>query len=111
MPTLCPRRTVMQRRTFCLALIFTAVAPLPAIAAPTRATLYKNPQCTCCEGYAPYLRKYGFEVDGKPTNDLTEISQNAAVPAALHGCHTMFADNYVVHSHVPVNMIRKPLSD
>ena len=101
----------MQRRTFCLALIFTAVAPLRAIAAPTKATLYKNPQCSCCEGYAAYLRKNGFEVDVKPTNDLAEISQKAGVPEQLQGCHTMFVSGYVVDGHVPVNVIRKLLSE
>src|SRR5258708_12904226 len=105
MPTLCPRRTVMQRRTFCLALIFTAVAPLPAIAAPTKATLYKNPQCTCCEGYAAYLRKNGFEVEVKPTNDLAEITQKAAVPHQLQCCHTMFVSGYVVTGLHPWNLI------
>ena len=55
----------MNRRQFCrAALLATAAIPLPALAAPTRATLYKNPQCTCCEGYAAYLRKNGFPVSG-----------------------------------------------
>ena len=42
-----------------------------------KATLYKNPQCGCCEGYADYLRKNGFEVDVRPTNDLAAISSKA----------------------------------
>ena len=102
----------MNRRHFCRGAALAAVAiPLPALAAPTRATLYKNPQCTCCEGYAAYLRKNGFEVDVQPTNDLTEISQKAGVPEALQGCHTMFVDGYVVDGHVPVNVIRRLLSE
>ena len=60
----------MKRRTFCLCGALALLAsPLRAIAAPVQATLYKNPQCTCCEGYAAYLRQNGFEVDVKPTND------------------------------------------
>src|SRR5712692_9071540 len=102
----------MNRRHFCRGAALAAVAiPLPALAAPTRATLYKNPQCSCCEGYAAYLRKNGFEVEVKPTNDLTEISQKAGVPEALQGCHTMFVDNYVIDGHVPVNVIRRLLSE
>jgi hypothetical protein len=76
-----------------------------------RATLYKNPQCGCCEGYADYLRKNGFEVDVKPTNDLASISSKAGVPANLQGCHTMFVDGYVVDGHVPVKTVRKLLSE
>jgi hypothetical protein len=102
----------MNRRTFCLATaLATLVLPLPAIAEPLRATLYKNPQCSCCESYATYLRRHGFEVDVKPTNDLMQISAKAGVPEQLQGCHTMFVDGYVVDGHVPVNLIRKLLSE
>jgi hypothetical protein len=103
----------MRRRTFCLGCILTALAPaLPAVAAePIRATMFKNPQCTCCEGYAAYLRQNGFAVEVKPTNDLDEISRKAGVPENLQGCHTMFVDDYVVDGHVPVKTIRKLLSE
>jgi hypothetical protein len=85
--------------------------PARAIAAPTRATLYKDPQCGCCEGYAGYLRENGFEVDVKPTNDLAEISRKAGVPEELQGCHTTFIDGYVVDGHVPVKVVRRLLSE
>ncbi len=102
----------MNRRTFCRAATLALVAlPWPAVAAPVRATLFKNPECSCCEGYAAYLRKNGFEVDVKPTNDLAEISRKAGVPENLQGCHTMFVDGYVIDGHVPVNLIRKLLSE
>ena len=102
----------MNRRQFCrAALLATAAIPLPALAAPTRATLFKNPQCSCCEGYAAYLRQNGFAVEVKPTNDLAEISQKAGVPEDLQGCHTMFVDRYVVDGHVPVEVIRKLLAE
>ena len=102
----------MHRRIFCLGTAAVLAAlPLPAAAEPIRATLFKNPQCTCCEGYAAYLRKNGFEVDVKPTNDLTEISRKAGVPENLQGCHTMFVQGYVVDGHIPVDVIRKLLSE
>jgi hypothetical protein len=97
----------MNRRTFGLAATLATMAlPLPTLAEPIRATLYKNPQCSCCEGYAAYLRQNGFAVDVKPTNDLAEISSKAGVPEKFQGCHTMFLDGYVVDGHVPVNTIR-----
>lgn len=85
--------------------------PLPAVADPLQATLYKNPQCSCCEGYAAYLRDAGFRVDVKPTNDLAEISRKAGVPEDFQGCHTTFIDGYVVDGHVPVDQIGKLLSE
>ena len=83
----------------------------PALGDPLQATLYKNPQCGCCEGYAAYLRENGFDVDVEPTNDLLEISRKAGVPENMQGCHTMFIDGYVVDGHVPVNVVRKLLKE
>jgi hypothetical protein len=102
----------MNRRTFCQCVAFSALAaPLPARAGPTQAILYKVPDCGCCEGYADYLRENGFAVDVKPTNDLAQISRDAGVPENLQGCHTMFVENYVVDGHVPMDVIRKLLSE
>ena len=80
-------------------------------AAPVAVTLYKNPECGCCEGYADYLRQHGFEVTSKPTNELAEISRKAGVPAELQGCYTAFIGDYVVDGHVPVEAINKLLAE
>lgn len=103
----------MDRRAFCKSaiLLSTAAIPVSALAAPTKAILYKDPQCGCCEGYAAYLQQNGFAVEQKPTTDLAEISRNAGVPTDLQGCHTMFVEGYVVDGHVPVNVIRELLSE
>ncbi len=107
----------MTRRKFTTMLLATAAA-IPALTAQgARATalipvtLYKNPSCTCCEGYAQYLDQNGFKVDVRPTNDLAEISAKAGIPAELEGCHTSFISNYVVDGHVPVRTIRKLLDE
>jgi hypothetical protein len=108
----------MTRRKLAILLIATA-GPAPLLfkprtaraVPPIQATLYKNPQCTCCEGYAQYLQQNGFQIDVKPTNDLAGISRNAGVPETLEGCHTMFIGGYVVDGHVPVEAIRKLLAE
>ncbi len=108
----------MTRRQLFMLLASTAVSTSPFVtaqmaraAAPIQATLYTNPQCSCCEGYAQYLEKNGFKIDVKPTTDLAEISQKAGVPEDLEGCHTMFVGGYVVDGHVPVDVIRKLLAE
>jgi hypothetical protein len=83
----------------------------PVLAEPIDALLYKNPDCTCCEGYVRYLRTNGFYVEVKPSNDLAEISRKAGVPEDKQGCHTTFIDGYVIDGHVPVKIIRKLLSE
>jgi hypothetical protein len=107
----------MTRRKFATALL--ASAAIPAIltarraraATPIPVTLYKNPSCTCCEGYAAYLGQNGFKVDVRVTNDLAGISRKAGIPAALEGCHTSFIGSYVVDGHVPVKSIRELLDE
>jgi hypothetical protein len=101
-----------MKRTIRLAgLLSLAAYSTSALAAPIHAVLYKNPQCSCCEAYADYLRANGFDVEVKPTNDLAQISLKAGVPERLEGCHTMFLEGYVVDGHVPANVIRKLLSE
>src|SRR5437764_8214223 len=102
----------MDRRTFCKSTIIVSAlaSPARALAAPPRATLYKNPECSCCEGYAAYLKNNGFDVTVKATTDLAEISRKAGVPEKLQGCHTMFVESYVIDGHVPVAVIRRLLT-
>jgi hypothetical protein len=78
---------------------------------PYAATLYKNPQCGCCETYADYLRENGFEVTVKPTHDLPLMKRQYGVPGELEGCHTTLVDGYVVEGHVPVNTLLRMLAE
>jgi hypothetical protein len=77
------------------------------------ATLYKNPQCGCCEQYANYLRSNGFTVKVVPTHNLSLIRRQAGVniPEKLEGCHTMLIDKYVVDGHVPLKTLDKLLTE
>ena len=101
----------MRYTTRIATLIAAFTLPLPALADGIQATLYKNPQCGCCETYAAYLRDNGFDVEVKDSNDLAQISADAGVPAEFEGCHTMFVEGYVVDGHVPVTVINKMLTE
>ena len=95
-------------RTLLSALAATAVVALsPAAAAAASnpkplATLFKNPQCGCCETYGEYLRKNGYEVKVVATHDLPLIQQRQGVPAGLEGCHTTLIGGYFIDGHVPI---------
>lgn len=91
-------------------LIWTAT---PALAEdPARdVTLYKSPQCGCCEGYANYLRDNGFNVTVKPTHELAQLSRLAGIPEDFEGCHLSMIDGYVVSGHVPVASVERLLSE
>ncbi|MBS3647291.1 DUF411 domain-containing protein [Pseudaminobacter sp. 19-2017] len=101
----------MRKLLNTLALTVFAWSAAPALAGENDVTLYKNPQCGCCEGYADYLRENGFTVTTKPTHDLAEMSRKAGIPDEFQGCHLSFIDGYVVSGHVPVGTIRKLLTE
>jgi hypothetical protein len=101
---------MITRRALLVSAVPLAIAGSVRVA-PVAVTLYKNPECGCCEGYVDYLRHHGFEVTSRPTNDLADISRKAGIPADLQGCHTAFIGNYVVNGHVQVEAIEKLLAE
>lgn len=102
-------RSILSMLAFVAAL---AVNPANSTERPP-ATLYKNPQCGCCEQYANYLRSNGFTVKVVPTHNLSLIRRQVGVsiPEKLEGCHTMFIDKYVVEGHVPLKTLDKLLTE
>jgi hypothetical protein len=76
-----------------------------------KATMYKPLRCGCCDDYAKYLEKNGFEVEIKSFRSLSQIKSMAGVPKGFEGCHTLMVDGYVVDGLVPVNTINKLLTE
>jgi hypothetical protein len=72
-------------------------------------TLYKTPNCGCCEGYASFLRAHGFKVLVEPVQNMHEVKKLAGVPRNLESCHTTMMGGYVVEGHVPLSAIEKLL--
>jgi hypothetical protein len=89
-----------------------ALAPLSATAEEkVQATLYKNPDCTCCEKYADYLRSNGFDVTVVEHPNMTLIKQKHGVREDLEGCHTTLVGGYVAEGHVPLVALKRLLSE
>jgi hypothetical protein len=102
----------VMRTLLALMTLAIALGSRPGMAEqPYSATLYKNPQCGCCEGYADYLRENGFEVAVKPTHDLPLLHRQYGVPEPLVGCHTTLVDGYVVEGHVPIGALLRLLTE
>lgn len=106
---------IQSRRLARLAAFLMLLAPVvadPGFAAERpKATLYKNPQCSCCDEYARYLRRNGFEVRVVSTHDLSLIKKQHGITENLEGCHTTLIDRYVVEGHVPVRTIDRLLTE
>ena len=101
----------MLRRSFLGALVAVAVVPAADAQQPRAATLYKNPDCGCCDEYAKYLGQHGFKVEIIATPDLDRIKESKDVPQQFSGCHTTLIGGYVVEGHVPVKSIERMLRE
>lgn len=76
-----------------------------------QAIMYKPLRCGCCDDYAKYLEKNGFEVEVKSLRSLSRVKSMAGVPKGLDGCHTLMVDGYVIDGLVPINTVNKLLSE
>ena len=74
-------------------------------------TLYKDPQCSCCEGYADYLRSNGFAVTVVPTHDLPLLDEKYGIATDLQPCHISMIGGYVVGGHVPIEVVNRLLAE
>lgn len=87
-----------------------ALAAIPAMAKPAiQATLYHSPGCQCCEAYAKYLDKNGFNVKVIDSSDLAAVFRKYNVPDRLSSCHIMTIGSYTVVGHVPVDVVKRLL--
>lgn len=78
---------------------------------PLEATLYKNPGCQCCDAYADYLNRHGFDITVVASPDLNAVKREYDIPQQLAACHTMPIEGYVVEGHVPVSVIERLLDE
>ena len=104
----------MQTALLLAAALGTFLAALPAAAQESKAaTMYKPLQCGCCDEYAKYLERNGFEVKVKsvPERQLETVKRMAAVPKGFEGCHTLMLDGYVIEGLVPIETVNKLLTE
>lgn len=79
-------------------------------AAGPEITVYKSPSCRCCTGWVEHLRKHGFRVTVKDTDDMDAVKSALGVPKNLTSCHTAVVGKYVIEGHVPAEDIRRLLA-
>lgn len=80
-------------------------------AAPTRITVYKDPQCGCCTAWNTAMRRAGFTVEVRDTANLSAVKASLGVPEALASCHTGVIAGYLFEGHVPPDLVQKVLRE
>lgn len=74
-------------------------------------TIWRDPNCGCCDAYAEYLEANGFSVTRIDDRDFDKRSIEAGVPQQGIGCHLAEIDGYVVSGLVPVEIIERLVSE
>jgi hypothetical protein len=79
--------------------------------APVPMTVYKDPNCGCCEQWVAHVRQAGFAVTVRDTSDMSTVKAAMGVPEALGSCHTARVGSYTIEGHVPADVIKQLLAE
>src|SRR6266498_1246396 len=108
----------LPRRSFIIAagglatmLAFGRGAKAVEVMETPKATLYRNPNCSCCLDYAAYLRRAGFDVTVDSNPNLAAGRNKLHVPEKFAGCHVTVIGRYAVEGHVSTSAINKLLAE
>lgn len=86
-----------------------AGASMLAHAAGEAITVYKDPNCGCCEGWVDHMRAAGYKVKSVNSTDMTSVKKRLGVPEKMGSCHTSVVDasGQVIEGHVPAAAVKK----
>jgi hypothetical protein len=75
-------------------------------------TVYQDPNCGCCHGWAEHMRAEGYDVREVPSSDMAAVKTRLGVPMELASCHTarLESSGQIVEGHVPASAVRKLLA-
>lgn len=74
-------------------------------------TVYRDPSCSCCEGWIEHLTTQGFQPRNVLTSNIDTLKQQYGVPNDLASCHTAVINGYVIEGHVPADEIKRLLAE
>ena len=74
-------------------------------------TVYRSPSCGCCGVWLDHAQKHGFKVKDVKTEEMETLKQKYNVPPELASCHTTIVDGYVMEGHIPVDDIKRFLTE
>lgn len=74
-------------------------------------TVYKDPNCGCCEQWVGHMAKAGFRPAVQDVADVNAIKRRHGIGPALASCHTAIVEGYVVEGHVPAADVTRLLKE
>ena len=80
-------------------------------ATPAAMTVYRDPNCGCCEAWAGIARNTGYQVEVVDHPDMPAIKEQYGVPDQLLSCHTSVVGSYAIEGHVSLEDVQRLLTD
>ncbi len=77
----------------------------------TDIVVYKTASCGCCRNWVAHLRDNGLEVRVVNVSNTQPTRERLGVPRRLGACHTAEAGKYWVEGHVPVDLVKRLMSE
>ncbi len=104
-----------MKRFFAFGLLAAALGisfAVPAAQAGEALTVYQDPNCGCCHGWAEHMRTEGFDVREVPSSDMAEVKTRLGVPMEWASSHTarLESSGQIIEGHVPASAVRKLLA-
>lgn len=82
----------------------TATSPRP------RMLVHRSPTCGCCAAWVEHVRKAGFLVEVRDTDNLDPVKTRLGIPVGKGSCHTAEVGGYFIEGHVPATDIDRLLA-
>lgn len=92
------------------ALLFSSSA-LAEADGQTDISVFKDPNCGCCEKWVTHLENEGFSTTVKDSDSLDAIKQEHGITPQYQSCHTGVTEGYVFEGHVPAHIMKKFLAE
>ncbi|WP_439135395.1 DUF411 domain-containing protein [Pseudomaricurvus sp.] len=79
--------------------------------AETDISVFKNPNCGCCEKWVTYLEGEGFSPTVTDSDSMSDVKQKHGIAPQYQSCHTGVVDGYVFEGHVPAPIMKRFLEE
>jgi len=74
-------------------------------------TVYKTPNCGCCNDWVSHLRDNGFQLELVNQDSVAHVKDLYGIPKTARSCHTAVSDdNFVFEGHVPAKFVSQFLA-
>ena len=105
------RRSLLGFGLTITALGITACSGQAAKAERVQMTVYRDPNCGCCEAWTTQATEAGFDAKLVNDSDMGAVKRRLGVPETLASCHTALVAGYVLEGHVPFADVQRLLRE